>query len=66
MRAFCVLIATLASVYWGFRSVLVAAPRLFDVRVHRLVRGYRVRIGASHRGRGCFRGSSRNKTAARV
>jgi hypothetical protein len=66
MRAFCVLIAAFASVRWGFRSVLVAVPRLLAVRVHRLVRRHRVRMGAFLRGQGCFRESSRSKTAARV
>jgi hypothetical protein len=66
MRAFCVFVAALASMRRGFRSVLVAVPRLFAVRVHRLVRGYRAGGRASLHGRGCFRGSSRNNTAARV
>ena len=67
MRAFCVLmIAALASVCWRFRSVLVAVPRQLAVRVHRLVRGHPVRMGAFLRGQGRFCESSRSKTAARV
>jgi hypothetical protein len=66
MRAFCVLIAAFASVRWGFRSVLVAVPRLLAARVHCLVRRHPVRLGAFLRGQGRLRESSRNKTAARV
>jgi hypothetical protein len=62
MRAFCVLVAALAFVRRGFRSVLVTIPRLFAVRV----RDHRVLMRAFLRGQGCFRESSRNKTAARV
>jgi hypothetical protein len=62
MRAFCVLAAALAFMRGGFRSVLVTIPRLFAVRV----RDHRVLMRAFFRGEGCFRESSRNKTAARV
>jgi hypothetical protein len=62
MRAFCVLVAALAFVRRGFRSVLVTIPGLFTARV----RDHRVLMRASLRGQACFRESSRNKTAARV
>jgi hypothetical protein len=62
MRAFCVLAAALAFMRGGFRSVLMAIPRLFAVRV----RDHRVLMRAFLRGQGRFRESSRNKTAARV
>ena len=62
MRAFCVLVAALASMRWGFRSVLVTIPRLLAVRVS----DHRVLMRAFLRGQACFRESSRNKTAARV
>ena len=60
MRAFCVLVAALAFVRCGFRSVLVTIARLCAVRG----RDHRVLMRAFRGGQGSFRESGRNKTAA--
>jgi hypothetical protein len=62
MRAFCVLVAALAFVRCGFRSVLVTIPGLYAVRE----RDHRALMRAFLGGQGCLRESGRNKTAARV